>query len=92
MKFVAHHQSKGTRNVDWDAAWKLWCLNENGNHGNSTVKRRVARSMAELEAEEAEWREKIAKARAESPGDSPEAIERITGIPADRVRELELSQ
>jgi hypothetical protein len=53
MKFVAHHESKGTRNVDWDSAWKFWCLNENSDHGNSTVKRRVAKTTAELEVDEA---------------------------------------
>jgi hypothetical protein len=52
-KFGAFHASKQTRNADWDAAWKLWCLNENADHGNSTVKRRPCRSLAEMEAEEA---------------------------------------
>jgi hypothetical protein len=89
--FVAFHTSKGTRNVNWDQAWKSWCLRENGDHGSSTVKRRVARSLAELEAEQAEWREKIAKDRAEFPGQSPESVEKRTGISAGRVRELEQS-
>jgi hypothetical protein len=91
-RFVAFHASKGTRNVDWDQAWKLWCLKENGDRGNSTVKRRVAMSTAQLEAleaEEAKDREKIAKAHADFPGDSPEEIWKRTDLSAGRVRELE---
>jgi hypothetical protein len=26
-RFIAHHQSKGTRFSDWEAAWRKWILN-----------------------------------------------------------------
>jgi hypothetical protein len=34
-KFKDHHLSKGTRNVDWQAAWRMWCRREAEHDGNT---------------------------------------------------------
>jgi hypothetical protein len=59
IKFVAYYGGK--RNHDLDSAWRKWCATENGDHGSSTVKRRMAKTLAVLEAEEAAAQEEAAK-------------------------------
>jgi hypothetical protein len=72
----------------WSMPWTI--LEERARPGKPAA--RVAKSTAELEAleaKEATDREKIAKARADFPGDSPEEIWKRTDLSAGRVRELE---
>jgi hypothetical protein len=53
-KFVDHFRANGAASCNWDAAWRKWCRAEaEGYPGKGKPPRRVARSTAELEAEEA---------------------------------------
>ncbi|MCP2082740.1 UNVERIFIED_ORG: hypothetical protein J2W74_003926 [Methylorubrum zatmanii] len=43
QKFQLHHQSKGTKSADWEASWKLWCVNHQEFKKRDVEKRQISR-------------------------------------------------
>ena len=55
--FKTHHTAKGTLMIDWEAAWRTWCINDGkfGNNGNST--KLTEQEMREREAIDRKYRQ-----------------------------------